>query len=58
MLDLDRMLPNIFPTKERHGNTAGLMLAHRLQRWLNIKSTVGQHILFAGLLGPASQTID
>ena len=27
----------------------GLMLAHRLRRWPNIRPTLGQHLVFAGL---------
>ena len=29
---------------------AGSMLAHRLRRWTNIKSTLTQHIVFSGIL--------
>ena len=33
---------------------AGLLLVHRLRRWLNIKPTMGQCIVFAGLNKPST----
>ena len=29
---------------------AGLLLAHRLRRWSNIKPALGQHLVFVGLI--------
>ena len=33
----------------RRLNNAGLMLAHRLRRWINIKLELGQRLVFAGI---------
>ena len=32
----------------RHQTNVDLMLAHRLRRWPNIKSTLVEHFVFAG----------
>ena len=37
------------PANTRRQPNVGLMLAHRLRRWPNINSTLGQRVVFAGL---------
>ena len=36
------------PANTTHWNNVGLMLAHRLRRWPNIKPTLFQCVVFAG----------
>ena len=38
------------PASTRRCPNVGLMLAHRLRRWTNISPTLGQRLVFAGIL--------
>ena len=40
----------IYPANTRHQTNAGLLLAHRLRRWPNIKPTLVRCLVFAGYL--------
>ena len=40
---------NCIPTNTKRWHSAGLMLAHRLRRWTNIKPALCQHLVFAGI---------
>ena len=39
---------NPYPANTRRWPNAGLMLSHRLRRWANIRSALGQCLVFAG----------
>ena len=39
---------NRIPFDSQRRPDVGLMLAHRLRRWTNIKPTLGQRLVFAG----------
>ena len=38
-----------FPGNTKHSPNAVLMLAHRLRRWPNIETALGESLVFAGL---------
>ena len=40
---------NCIPANTKRWHSAGLMLAHRLRRWSNIKPALCQHLVFAGI---------
>ena len=41
-------IQDMYPANTTHWNNVGSMLAHRLRRWLNIKPTLFQCVVFAG----------
>ena len=46
----DRAAPLSFPANTRRQTNVDLMLAHRLRRWPNIKTTLFQRLVSAGLI--------
>ena len=57
ILKLEAATIATIPVNTTHSSKVGSMLAHCLRRWKNINSTLGEYLVFAGIITPTKYDI-